>query len=71
MIVYSREQNEAAIKLDLLKRDFETMGGIMLDCLRHPEATDADAKVLRTAYADAYKRFKESEQAFNNLLRGA
>jgi hypothetical protein len=57
---------DAALKLIEIKSELELMEKFVLEYMRHPEATDEDAKVVRTAYADTYKRFQEARDAVRN-----
>jgi len=54
---------DAALKLLEIKSELEHMEKFVLEYMRHPEATDEDAKVVRTAYANTYKLFKEAQDA--------
>jgi len=66
----SREHNEARSKLAQVQHDLKHMEEFVLKYMRHPEATDEDAKVIRTAYTDAYRRGKEAEQAGAEFVGG-
>jgi len=62
----SIKHRDAALKLLEIKSQLEHMEKVVLEYMRHPEATDEDAKVMRTAYANVYKQFKEAEHLVRN-----